>query len=99
MAAWAAEAIVKVEVPKGGIKIVSPEQADHTTAEPDAFRITGRAVNGLGSVCQVLGFLGGGILGGISRSLGLGLFGGFGIVVLREGWREPQNEGRSQSGG
>ena len=41
--ARAAEPIVKVEMAKRGVEIVAPEQRDHTTAEPNAFRVAGRA--------------------------------------------------------
>jgi len=44
MAARAAEAVVQVEMPEGGIQIVPPQQADHPVAEPDAFGIAGRTV-------------------------------------------------------
>ena len=27
---------------EGGVEVVAPEQADHATAQPDAFRIAGR---------------------------------------------------------
>ena len=47
MAARAAEAVIEVEMAEGGIEVVQPHQADHTAAEPDTFRIAGRAVNGL----------------------------------------------------
>src|SRR5215468_10668867 len=47
MAARAAEAVIEVEMAEGGVEVVQPHQADHAAAEPDAFRIAGRAVNGL----------------------------------------------------
>ena len=47
MAARAAEAVVEVEMAEGGIEIVAPEQVDHAPAQPDAFRIAGRAAQGL----------------------------------------------------
>src|SRR5262249_53945610 len=47
MAARAAEAVIEVEMAEGSIEVVQPHQADHAAAEPDAFRIAGRAVNGL----------------------------------------------------
>ena len=39
MAGWAAEPIIEVKVPKGGVQIIAPEQADHPPAEPDALGI------------------------------------------------------------
>jgi hypothetical protein len=44
MGAWAAEAVVKVEVAKGRIEVVAPEQVNDAAAKPDAFRIAGRAI-------------------------------------------------------
>ena len=42
MRTGAAEPVVKVEVPEGGVEIVPPQQADYPAAEPDALRIAGR---------------------------------------------------------
>ena len=42
MGAWAAEAVIKVQVAEGCIEIVAPEQVDHAAAQPDAFRVAGR---------------------------------------------------------
>ena len=39
--AWAAETIVQVEMAKGSVEIVAPEQGHDTAAEPDAFRVSG----------------------------------------------------------
>ena len=50
MAGRAAEAVVKVEMAEGGIEVVAPEQADHPPAQPEAFRVGGRAAQ------QLLGF-------------------------------------------
>jgi len=47
MSGRATEAVVKIEVPERGIEIVAPEQAHHPPAEPKAFRIGGRASQGL----------------------------------------------------
>ena len=43
MAARAAEAVVEIEMPERRIEVVAPEQVDDAAAEPDAFRIAGRA--------------------------------------------------------
>src|SRR5215470_16544958 len=37
--AGAAEAVVKLELAQGGVEVVAPQQADHATAGPDAFRM------------------------------------------------------------
>src|SRR5215510_5738809 len=47
MAARAAEPVIEVEMAEGSIEVVQPHQADHAATEPDAFRIAGRAVDGL----------------------------------------------------
>jgi len=51
------EAIVKVEVAKRGVQIVTPQQADNPPAEPYAFRITRRAVYGLLSLGKFISLL------------------------------------------
>jgi len=47
VAAGAAEPVIEIKMPKGGIEIVPPHQAHHATAEPNAFRVSGRAIDGL----------------------------------------------------
>jgi hypothetical protein len=47
MSARTAEPVIQVEVPESGIQVIAPHQADHPTSEPDAFGVSGRAVNGL----------------------------------------------------
>src|ERR1700730_17152487 len=37
------EPVVKVEMAKGGIEVVAPQQTDHPPSQPHAFRICGRA--------------------------------------------------------
>jgi hypothetical protein len=51
----AAETVVKIKVAKGGIEVVAPHQAHHAPAEPDAFGVTGRAVDGLGGLGEFVG--------------------------------------------
>ena len=67
MPARAAEPVVQIEVPKRGVEIVEPHQPNHAAAEPDAFGVSGRAVDGLrglqelvGLALVVLGDVGGG---------------------------------------
>jgi hypothetical protein len=43
MGSRAAESVVEVEMAESRIKVVTPEQADHPSAKPDALRATGRA--------------------------------------------------------
>ena len=66
MAARAAEPVVEIEVTKGGVEIVEPHQAHDAAAEPDAFRVSSRAVDGLRRFDEFVG-LALIILGGISR--------------------------------
>jgi hypothetical protein len=42
-----AKPVVEIEVTKGGVEIVEPHQPHHATAKPDAFRVSGRAIDGL----------------------------------------------------
>jgi len=83
MAAGATETIVEVEVTERGIEVVEPHQAHDAAAEPDAFGIAGRAVEGLGGFDEFVGLalvvLGG--IGGLGRVTG----GGFGLLILRVG--------------
>ena len=69
MAAGAAEAVVEIEVAEGGVEVVPPHQADHAPAEPDAFRIAGRAVDRLRGLDEFVG-LALVVLGGVGRRAG-----------------------------
>ena len=55
MAAGAAEPVVEVEVPERGVEVVAPHQADDAAAEPDAFGVAARAVDGLGRLDEFVG--------------------------------------------
>ena len=66
--AGTAEPVVKIEMPKSGVEIVEPHQADHAAAEPDAFRVSGRAIDGLRGLDEFVG-LALIVLGGIGRGL------------------------------
>ena len=72
MAAGAAEPVVEIEMAKGGVEVVAPHQADHAAAEPDAFRVAGRAVDGLRGLDEFVG-LALIVLGGIGGIGGGGL--------------------------
>jgi hypothetical protein len=64
--AGTAEPVIKIEMPKSSVEIVEPHQTNHATAKPDAFRVSGRATDGLGCLDEFIGlFLI--FLGGISR--------------------------------
>ena len=89
-----AEPVVKIEMAKCGVEIVIPHQADHTAAEPDAFRISGRAIDGLrrldefvGSALIILGGIGSGCGGRLAR-----LILGAGIAALANGTSDADQE-------
>jgi hypothetical protein len=72
MATGATEPVIKIEVAECGVEVVAPHQNNNASAEPNAFGVSGRAVNGLrgfhefiGFALIVLGGIGGG--GGICR--------------------------------
>jgi len=52
---WAAKPVIEVEVPEGSIEVIKPHQAYDAAAEPDAFGIAGRAVNGLRRLDEFVG--------------------------------------------
>jgi hypothetical protein len=61
VSAGTAKTVVKVKMAKGRIEVVAPEQTDDPPAQPNAFRIAGRAIEntlGLGEFIDFLGFLG-----------------------------------------
>jgi hypothetical protein len=81
--AGASEAVIQIEVPEGRIEIILEEAMDHTAADPDAFRISGRTghlLRDFGKIVQPLG-----IFLGLLRGLLLGLVG---LFVLGKGRRD-----------
>jgi hypothetical protein len=80
VAARAAKAVVKVEMAKRGVEIVAPHQNHHAAAEPDAFRVSGRAIDGLRSLDELIG-LALTVPGGIGRR-GRGCRGGLAGLIL-----------------
>jgi hypothetical protein len=74
MTARAAETVVEIQMAKGGIEVVAPHQAYDAPAEPDAFRVAGWAIDGLGGFSEFVGlalvFLGG-VSGTCCRFAGL----------------------------
>jgi len=92
--ARAAEPVVKVEVPEGGIEVVAPQQIDHAPPEPDAFRIARRAGHGplgLGEFVDLLLSL----LAGVGRR-GRRLFARLGRAVLGERRRDEEGAKKGQ---
>ena len=97
VAAGASESLIEIEVTERGVEIVSPHQADNTPAKPDAFGVSGRAVNRLrglyefvGLALTVLGDVSGGLLGG--RILGAA------IAALGNGCSDPNEQGQGRNG-
>jgi hypothetical protein len=96
----AAEPVVEIEMAKGGVEIVEPHQADDAAAEPDAFGISGRAVDGLRSLQELVGLalIVLGDIGGIGRGRLAGLVLGAVIAALGEGASAPDQEGEPGNG-
>ncbi len=97
--AGAAEPVVEIEVPESGVEIVAPHQAHHTAAEPDTFRVAGRAVNDLGGLDEFVG-LALVVLGGVGRIGGRGFAGlvGGGGATLGENAARSDQEGEACDG-
>ena len=97
MAAGAAEPIIEIEVAEGGVEVVAPHQAHDASAEPDAFRVSARAVDGLGRLDEFVGFplI---ILGGVGLIAGrlLGLILRIGGAAL--GKRASRSDQKGQAG-
>ncbi len=97
MAAGAAEPVVEIEMAERGIEVVAPHQADDPAAEPDAFGVAARAVDGLGRLDEFVGlalvFLGS--VGGIGGRL-LGLI--LGIRSSALGQRAGRSDQQRQAG-
>ena len=96
MAAGAAEPVVEIEVAEGGIEVVAPHQAHHAAAEPDAFGVSGRAVDGLGRLDEFVGLalvvLGG--VGGIGGRRLAGLILGVGVPLWANAPADPIRRAR-----
>ncbi len=88
MAAGAPESLIEIEVAERGVEIVAPHQPDHTPAEPDAFQVSGRAVDCLRGFNELVG-LALAVLGGISGSLLGGRILGAAIAALGNGCPDP----------
>lgn len=97
VAAGASESLIEIEVPERGVEIVSPHQADNTPAKPDAFRVSGGAVDGLRRFYELIG-LALAVLGGISRGLLGGRVLSAAIAALGDGCPDPDEQGQSRNG-
>jgi hypothetical protein len=92
MSAGAAEPVVKVEVAKGGIKVIDPHQPNHAAAKPDAFGVTSWTVNSLGGFGELVGLalVVLGRVGGVWRPGLARLILGMGVAALGEGVSETE---------
>jgi hypothetical protein len=76
MVGWAAEAVVQLKMPKGGVEVVIPEEADRPAAKPNAFGIGGWATQNLGGLRVLIDlFLPFLPLLALASRLGLGILG------------------------
>ena len=58
MSARTAEPVVQIEVAKGRIEIVAPQQTNHATAKPNTFWIAGRTSEGVLRLGEFIDFPG-----------------------------------------
>ena len=66
----AAKPVIKIEMAKRGVEIVAPHQNHHPATEPDAFGVSGRAIDGLRRFNEFVG-LALSFLGRIGRRVGI----------------------------
>jgi hypothetical protein len=98
MPARAAETIIQIEMAKGCIEIITPEQADNAAAEPDAFRLPRPALDQALGLSELID-LALPLLDRIGRLPGLLLLlSCFRIAALGEGRSAKRDKG-SASGG
>lgn len=99
MAAGASEPLIEIEMAEGRIEVVAPHQADDPPTKPDAFRISGRAVDRLRGFDEFVR-LALAVLGGIPRS-GL-LLGGVilspAVAALGDGGSDPDKQRQRRDG-
>jgi hypothetical protein len=83
VAARAAEPIVKIKMPECRVEVITVHQNHHPATKPDAFRVSRRTVEGLGSFNELVGFVLI-VLGCIGRRFA-GLILGAKVAALGEG--------------
>ena len=81
MGAGTAKPVVQVEMAKGGVHIIPPEQPDHPAAQPDAFRVAGRPVDQAAGFGELIDFVLS-VLGGVGRRHRRRLVGPLGVAAL-----------------
>ena len=96
--AWAAEPVVKIEMAKGGVHVVPPHQTHHPAAEPDAFRVAGRAGDQTGRLGEFVD-LSLGLFGRIRRLGRRRFVAAFGIAALGEALVANEHRRRREQDG
>jgi hypothetical protein len=99
MPAGATEPVVKVEVSEGRVEVIKPHQADHSAAEPDAFRVSCRSVDRLRSFHEFVGFALAVLVGIRGRRLLRRLVLRAGIAALGDGAADPDQKDKARRGG
>ena len=97
MAAGASEPLIEIEMAERGVEIVAPHQADYSPTKPDAFRISGGAVDRLRRFDELIG-LALAVPGGIPGGLLWGGFLGAAIAALGDGCPDPDKQGEGRNG-
>lgn len=97
MAAGASEPLVEVEMAEGRIEVVAPHQSDHPPAKPDAFRVSGRAVDCLRRFDELVG-LALAVLGGVRRSRLGSVILSAAIAALGDSGPDPDEQRQSRDG-
>ena len=92
MSAGTAEPVIQVHVAESGIEIVLKQTVDYAAADPDAFRIAGRAGHLFGHLRKIVQPLR--LLLGLFRGLLLRLVG---LFVLGQGRRSAEVQGKAES--
>ncbi len=67
MTARTTEPVIEIQMSEGGVEIVPPHQHHDAAAEPNAFWIAGRTVDGLRGFRELIGLALVVLLGGVGR--------------------------------
>lgn len=96
--AGAAEALVEVKMAEGRVEVVAPHQPDHPPSEPDAFRVSGGAVDRLSRLDELVG-LALAFLGCVRRSCLLGsCVLGPEVTALSDCGPDPDKQSKGRNG-
>lgn len=95
--AGAAEPLIEIQMTERGVEVVTPHQIDHAPAQPDAFRVSGGAVDGLRRFHELIS-LALTFLGGIARSLFGRIVLSAKIAALGDGRPDSDKQGEGRNG-